>query len=191
MWEIEGMRSLLAAASLALFASASFACSSETNDSTTSDDSNLDTSGCSGVDSSSTQGAVTVSAARPPTNRCWNIDDGGLRVSYSWTQKNDSNSQKPNVGFWVGLNGAGEFQKADSTSCRAQAQSGMGHDTSGDQYFSCTAYRSFAFERTPAMKGKAYGGDGHRVGWAVEVAVALDDKGNWDSLGGANYRFTF
>jgi hypothetical protein len=165
--------------------------SSAADDHASSDESNLDTSGCSGVESAQTQGAINVSASRPPTASCWNVPESGLTVRYSWTQKNNSTPEKNSVGFYVALNGGDDFQKADFTECKSQPSGGLGHDTSGDAYYTCTASKRFDFAHEPELKDAAYGADGHRLAWAVQVAVALDDAGNWDSLNGANYRFSF
>jgi hypothetical protein len=189
MWETKGVMKLcLLALILPVFA---FGCAASNDDNTSADESNLDTSGCSGLDSSQTKGAITVSAARPPTASCWNVDESGHPHTYSWTQKNDSTPDKQSIGFYVALNGGDDFQKAASTECHSQPSGGLGHDTSGDQYFTCTASKRFDFGHEAKLKSAAYGADGHRLGWDVQVAVALDDAGNWDSLNGANYRFSF
>lgn len=166
-------------------------CAAGNDDPVSSDESNLDTSGCSGIDGSQTQGAVTVAAARPPTASCWNVDESGLTVSYTWTQKNDAQPNK-SPSFYVALNGGDDFQKAGDVRCSA-ASGGivLGPDTSGDTYYTCRASKSFAFGSFPELKSAAYDASGHRTAWNVQVAVALDDAGNWDSKDGANYRFAF
>jgi hypothetical protein len=166
-----------------------FGCAANDDETSASTKSNLDTSGCSGVDSSESKGPVKVSATKPPKASCWNVDDSGLTVVYSWTQTNDPTPEKTSVGFYVALNGGDDFQKADATECHDASEGGLGHDTSGDRNFTCTATKRFAFRNEPKLKAAAYGADDHRVPWEVQVAVALDD-GQWDSLGGANYRFS-
>jgi hypothetical protein len=149
-----------------------------------------DTSGCSGLDLTVTRGPVQVTASRPPTSHCWNIEESGYSVTYRWTQTNDDKPQKKNVGFWSSLNGAGTYAKADAYACTTLSGGGLGHDTSGNQYYSCTAQKRLDFHHVPEMKAAGYRSDGGRLPWEVEVAVSLDDNGNWDSLGGANYRFS-
>mgnify|MGYP000846816073 CR=1 FL=1 len=191
MWETYGaMKLCLLPLAIAALGSA-MGCAAPHDDNASSDESNLDTSGCSGLDLAQTQGAITVSAARPPMASCWNIDDSGLSLRYAWSQKNDAAPQKKSVGFYVALNGGDDFQKADVTECHEEPSGGLGHDTSGDQYFTCTASKRFTFRDQPELKSAAYDGSGHRLAWNVQVAVALDDEGNWDSLDGANYRFSF
>jgi hypothetical protein len=181
---------LLSSLAILLLPAFAVACTASSENASGTSESNLDTSGCSGSDYSQTAGAVSVTASRPPTASCWNVGESGLRVAYSWTQKNDSNAISTR-GFYVSLNDKGKFEKADSASCEPQSEGGFGHDTSGDLYYTCTAYASFDFDHNPDMKSVAYGSDGHRADWKVQVAVALDDNGNWDSLNGANYRFDF
>lgn len=175
----------------AVVAFGAFGCAASNDDNTSSDESNLDTSGCTGIESAQTQGAIRVSAKQPPNGSCWNIESSGLTVSYSWTQKNSAQPEK-NIGFYVALNGGDDFQKAGSETC--QAHSGgisMGADTSGDTYYDCSATKTFNFGAFPELKSAAYDAGGHRTTWNVQVAISLDDAGNWDSQNGANYRFTF
>lgn len=194
MWETYGLMKLsLLALALPMFVFA-VGCAAGNDDAVSSGESNLDTSGCSGIDGSQTRGAVTVAASRPPTASCWNVDEAGLTVSYAWTQKNDAQPNK-SPSFYVALNGGDDFQKAGDVRCEpASGGSGaisMGPDTSGDTYYTCRASKSFAFGKFPELKSAAYDASGHRTTWDVQVAVALDDAGNWDSLDGANYRFSF
>lgn len=166
------------------------ACASSTDDNGSTSASNLDTSGCSGVDGSQTKGAVQVSAQRPPTASCWNVDESGLSIGYSWSQ-DTATSQKDGLSFWVGLNNASTTVKAEPADC--QPSSGgivYSPDTSGVTAWTCTAWARVDFQHNPDFKSAAYGSDGHRVGWDVAVAVALPD-GSWDSLSGANYHFAF
>jgi hypothetical protein len=154
--------------------------------------SNLDTSGCSGgIDSAHASGPVDVVASRPPKESCWNIPSSGLTLSYSWLQANEAKPQKNDIGFWTSLNGAGTYAKASAYRCNEVMGGGLGHDTSADRSYRCTATRTFDFASTPALLREAYGADGMRAAWQVQVAVSLDDEGAWDSLGGANYRFAF
>lgn len=183
-------RSLLLLA-LSLQVSAVVGCAAPEDAAAISDEANLDTSGCSGVESAASSGPVQVSASRPPRASCWNVDTSGLVVTYGWTQTNDAHPSKSNLGFWVGLNGQGTFVKADDYACTALAGGGYGHDTSGTTTYGCTARKHVDFAHAPALRSAAYGADGKRVAWNVEVAVALDDDGHWDSRDGQNYRFAF
>lgn len=167
-----------------------FGCAAQ-DDHATSDESNLDTSGCSGVEQTKYQGALVVEAVAPPTTRCWNIDTSGVDVTYRWTQLNDSTPRKTSIGFYVALNGGDDFQKAEYTECHYQPGGGYSHDTSGNTYYTCTASKRFDFGHQPELKAAAYNANGGRLPWQVQIAVALDDNGNWDSLNGANYQFAF
>jgi hypothetical protein len=157
--------------------------------------SNLDTSGCTnGPDPTSAEGPVEVRAAIPPWKSCWNVPTGGVTLGYAWLQRNEPAPQKDNVGFWTSLNGVGVYAKAASYGCRVVPGGGLGHDTSGERLYRCTAQKTFSFGAFPGLLERAYGPDGIRPGWDVEVAVSLDDAGtpeSWDSKGGANYRFRF
>lgn len=165
------------------------ACASSAEDGATSA-SNLDTSGCSGLDASQTRGPVQVSTERPPTASCWNVDESGLSIGYSWTQ-DSATSKKDGINFWVGLNGASATVKAEPADCQP-ASGGIVYepDTSGVTSWTCTAWARVDFQHHPDFKAAAYASDGHRAPWDVQVAVALPD-GSWDSLNGANYRFSF
>lgn len=165
------------------------ACASATEESTATDTSNLDTSGCSGVDGSQRKGAISVDVQRPPTASCWNIEESGVSIGYTWSQST-ATSTKDGLSFWVGLNGASTTVKAEPADC--QPSSGgivYSPDTSGVTAWTCTAWARVDFKNKD-FKAAAYGNDGHRVGWDVQVAVALPD-GTWDSLDGANYHFAF
>jgi hypothetical protein len=152
--------------------------------------SNLDTSGCSGVDATASQGSVTVRASRPPTNRCWNIPTSGITLVYSWAQPNDSTPEEHDVGFWTSLNGKDAYAKATAYACDAVPAGGLGHSTTGDSTYRCSAAMRFDFERYPKLLEGAYDASGVRLPWQVQVAVSLDEQGTWDSLGGANYRLS-
>ena len=168
------------------------ACAGNADDGSSNDESNLDTSGCTGNHLDQTRGPVSVSAERPPTKSCWNIETGGFRVSYRWAQSNDPTPRKPDLGFWVSLNGAGTFVKASATSCGPQSGGiSLGADTSGQQTYECTATAWVSYKENPAMVDAAYGEgrNGSRKAWDFAVAVALDSENHWDSLDGANYHF--
>ena len=153
---------------------------------------NLDTSGCTTGDAPVKRaGPVEVSARVPPWRSCWNLPTGGLVLSYVWLQTNDPVPQKSNIGFWGAINGADVYAKADAYACRGLPSSGLGHDTSGDRTYRCTAEKALLFSTSPRLLDGAYRADGTRPQWDVQVAVSLDDDGNWDSLGGANYRLSF
>lgn len=177
------MRSVLLALPLVVVACAS-------PDDAQRDDADLDTSGCSGLNASATHGPVSVVAERPPTASCWNVDASGLSASYAWLQSNDATPRRPELGFWIELNGAGLFAKADGASCERLASGGLGHDTSGQVTYRCTATKRLTFRGAPALRAAAYGEDGRRLAWDVRVGVALDEAGHWDSLDGQNYRFS-
>jgi hypothetical protein len=153
--------------------------------------SDLDTSGCSGLDRTLASGPVTVHAGRPPSASCWNISESGLRVEYAWLQTNAATPRNDDIGFWTELNGAGTYAKATSYACEEVSGGGLGADTSGDRTYRCTATRTLTFGEQPSLLRAAYGADGTRLAWDVRVGVSLDDHGTWDSLGGANYRFSF
>lgn len=165
------------------------ACAAPAEDGPTSaDESNLDTSGCSGNDRVEQRGPVQVNASRPPTTRCWNIDTAGYTLTYSWSQTDNAEPQWKSVGFWTSVNGEGTFVPADAHECKRATTFGLGHDTSGTQRYTCTARRTVKFNTDP-LKAASYGSDGRRLPWEIQVAVTRDD-GSWDSLDGANYRFS-
>jgi len=156
-----------------------------------SDDANVDTSGCSVGERVASEGAFRLAANPVPRSACWNAGAAGVTVSYTWRQTNDPTPRKDNVGFWTAINGAGVYAKADAYRCENVPGFGLGHDTSGQQTFACTASRTFRFDRFPELGKNAFEPNGVRASWAVEVAASLDDAGQWDSKGGANYRFGF
>jgi len=165
------------------------ACSAEES-ATSSDESNLDTSGCGGLDVAS-RGPVQLSMTRSPTTSCWNIDNAGVSLGYSWSQTNNATPQWSKIGFWMSVNGADTFVAADSYECFAATTFGPGHDTSGTRRYSCWARASrVRFNRDERLKNASYASDGRRLPWNMQVAVARDD-GSWDSLDGANYRFDY
>lgn len=176
-------------APLALLPLFALACSSP-SESTGTEDGHLDTSGCSGEDTSEVRGPVTVDATRPPESSCWNIAESGLTVSYMWTQANDAKPEKKDVGFYVALGGASTYEKADTYACEQQSSGGYGGNTSGESVYACTATKVLTFGNEPALLEAAYDSSGARTTWSVQVAVSLDDSGDWDSLNGANYRFS-
>ena len=167
------------------------ACASSTDDDkVATGTSNLDTSGCSGVDGSQAQGPIQVSAERPPTASCWNVDESGLSVGYSWSQ-DSATSTKDGLSIWASLNGVSATVKADPAECQPSS-GGIVYDpsTSGVTSWTCTAWARVDFAHNADIKAAAYAADGHRLAWDVQVAVALPD-GTWDSLNGANYHFSF
>ena len=175
---------------VSLLASATAACAASSDDGTGSDESHVDTSGCTGSFIDTTKGPVEVKAERPPTSGCWNIQTGGMSVSYAWVQTNDSTPEKKDLGFYVSLNGAGTSLKASSMACKtATGGISMGADTSGTQTFACTASVFVPWKDNANMVKAGYDASGHRVAWDVAVAVALDNENHWDSLNGANYHF--
>lgn len=175
---------------VSLLASVTAACAASSDDSTGSDESHVDTSGCTGSAIDTTKGAVEVNAERPPTSGCWNIQTGGMTVSYTWAQTNDRTPEKKDLGFYVSLNGAGKFMKAGSMACKSPTGGiSMGADTSGTQTFACTASIFVPWKDNADMVKAGYDAGSHRIAWDVAVAVALDSDNHWDSLNGANYHF--
>ncbi len=166
------------------------ACGDEEGASTGATESNLDTSGCSGLDQTREAGAVKVSASMPPRTSCWNADGAGISLQYTWLQANDATPQWTKIGFWTSVNGVDTFVNADTHECRPVSSGGLGHDTSGTQHFACTALKNVDIGRNASFKAACYGDGGRRLPWDIQVAVARDD-GSWDSLDGANYRFSF
>jgi hypothetical protein len=118
------------------------------------------------------------------------VPTSGITLLYAWMQVNDSTPQPRDIGFWTSLNGASAYAKATSYACTEAPTSSLDHPTAGDRAYRCTATMGFDFERYPQLLTAAYGQDGHRTGWDVQVAVSLDEHGTWDSLGGRNYRFS-
>jgi hypothetical protein len=152
--------------------------------------SNLDTSGCSGLDLTETKGPVSVRASRPPTSSCWNVPESGLDLTYSWTQSNDGTPRHAGLSFWTSLNGASVFVRATEASCSEASGLTLSPNTSGQRSFVCTASANVTFASAPDLLHAAFDPSGARRSWDVQSAVALED-GSWDSLGGANYRFSF
>lgn len=176
---------------VSVLASATAACAASSDDGGTgSDESHVDTSGCTGNAIDTTRGPVAVHAERPPTSGCWNIQTGGMTVTYTWAQTNDATPEKKDLGFYVALNGAGRFLKASAMSCRhATGGISMGADTSGTQTYECSASVYVPWKDNADMVKAGYDAGGHRIAWDVAVAVALDSDDHWDSLNGANYHF--
>jgi hypothetical protein len=167
-----------------------FACATSGESEEGAASANLDTSGCTtGQEPKISQGAVGVRGSVPPWRSCWNIPTGGFTASFTWFQQNDPSPQRTNIGFWTSLNGAGVYAKAAAVSCEAVTGITLGHDTSGDRTYRCSAAKTFSFSEFPSLLERAYTAEGPRSRWDVQVAVSLDDDGNWDSLDGANYRF--
>ncbi len=153
--------------------------------------SRFDTSGCSVQAETRQQGPVSVTVTPIPRNNCWNLGDGNISVEYKWTQANSSVPEKNNIGFWFSLNSAAQFKKASSYNCKPAPQGGYSPDTSGNSYYVCAASAYFQFSAYPRLLDFAYNQGGGRNVWDTQVAVSLDDNGNWDSLNGKNYSFRF
>ncbi len=153
--------------------------------------SRYDTSGCSVQTKRQQKGPVAALVTPVSRNNCWNLGDGGVFVEYHWTQLNNSIPDKTNIGFWVSLNNSAQYQKASAYSCKAAPQAGYSPDTSGNIHYVCAASAPFQFRSYPRLLDFAYDQSGGRNVWNIQVAVSLDDAGNWDSLNGSNYFFSF
>ncbi len=153
--------------------------------------SRFDSSGCSVQDQRKQNGPVTVSVTPIPRNNCWNFGNGSIFVEYKWTQANTATPEKNNIGFWFSLNGSAQYQKASSYNCKPATQAGYSPDTSGNNSYICAASTYFQFRTYPNLLNFAYNQNGGRNIWDTQVAVSLDDNGNWDSLNGRNYSFRF
>lgn len=182
--------SLLPIISLLFLSGPLAGCAADSNN-VESDSSNLDTSGCSTSPRTLSQGSVGATALVPPWKSCWNIDEGFVVARYSWTQENDAQPQKSNIGFWTEINGVGVFEKAASYHCDEIHGLSMGHDTSGRTTYRCAAEKQLTFRNYPELRDAGYNEGGTRRSWDVAIAVALDDDGHWDSQNGANYHFSF
>ncbi|MCX5792553.1 MAG: hypothetical protein NTY45_10150 [Elusimicrobia bacterium] len=151
----------------------------------------LDTSGCSVDAQRQHNGPVAVSTTRAPWKSCWNFNNNGILVEYTWSQLTNSVPQKNDIGFWVSLNSAVQYQKAQSYKCERPSNFGYGADTSGNTDYACTATAFLRYGDHPDLFGFAYDQSGHLNVWDMKVAVSLDSYGNWDSLNGSNYSFRF
>ena len=156
--------------------------------------SRADTSGCSVQNGSQRAGPVVVTIYQAPWKSCWNFNDNWVAVEYKWAQRNNGAPQKSNIGFWMSLNNVAQYQKATSYTCKPVAPSlSYGADTSGntDTDYICSALASFGYRASPNLWTYAYNQNGNLNAWDIQVAVSLDDNGNWDSMGGKNYSFRF